>query len=240
MIIELDFERLSGQGYLTPASSAGQLVEEYRVIKRRLLKRSRNSSGITGSYPNPVLVTSALPKEGKTFTAFNLAISLAMERDISVLLVDADLAKRSLSVLTRLERARGVYDLLADEKLDPAEVIVETNVPKLLLIPAGMVDTHATELLSSLRMRHIVQNLAAPHSGRIVLMDSAPVLSTSQGMALYDLAAQILFVVEEGKTAQQAIMDAISQFDEDKAVGLILNKVSRFHNAGYSSYYGEY
>jgi receptor protein-tyrosine kinase len=238
--VELDLERLSRLGYLTPKSSAGRLVEQYRVLKRALLNKALDNRKVAPGQTNPVIVTSALPKEGKTFTAFNLAMSLVMERDISVLLVDADLSQRSLSVLAGLEGARGLGELLVNEQLDPAELIVKTNVPKLSFIAAGQAQSHATELLSSMRMRCLLQDLAERYSDRLLLLDSAPVLGTSLGTALCDLAALILFVVEEGRTPQLVLKDAISQFDEEKAIGLVLNKSSRSQNAGYSSYYGNY
>jgi protein-tyrosine kinase len=239
-LVELDFERLSIDGYLTPDTMVGQLAEQYRALKRSVLKILR-SDVVPGEDPsNTVVVTSSLPGEGKTFTVFNLAISMAMERDISVLLIDADLTRRSLSLLAGLASAPGLGDVLVDRVADLADVIVKTNLPKLSLIPAGRIQLNTTELLSSGRMRMVLRELADRYPDRILLMDSAPVLSASQATVLCDLARQILFVVEEGKTPQQLIRDAIALLDREKAIGLVLNKSIRLSKHQYFQCYGEY
>jgi protein-tyrosine kinase len=238
--VELDLERLSSEGYLTPASMVGRLAEQYRALKRPLLKSLSGDGASADDSCNTLVVTSALPGEGKTFTVFNLAMSIAMERDISVLLIDADLTRRSLSALVGLASAPGLGDVLVERELDVADVIVKTNVPKLSLIPAGQAQQYVTELLSSGQMRRVIRELADRYKDRIILMDSAPVLGSSQATALCDLAGQILFVVEEGKTSQHSIRDAIALLDRDKPIGLVLNKSIRFSNNEYSPYYGEY
>lgn len=238
--VELNLERLSSEGYLTPATMLGQLAEQYRTLKRPLLKTLSGDGAPGGDLGNMIVVTSALPGEGKTFTAFNLAMSMAMERDFSVLLIDADLARRSLSALVGLARAPGLGDVLAGHEMDLANVIVKTNVPKLSVIPAGTNQQNTTELLSSGQMRSVVRELADRYHDRVLVVDSTPVLTTSQATAVCDLARRILFVVEEGKTPQQSVKDAIGLIDNDEAIGLVLNKSIRLSMSEYSPYYGEY
>jgi Mrp family chromosome partitioning ATPase len=165
-------------------------------------------------------------------------MSMAIERDVSVLLIDADLTRRSLSVRLGLANASGLGDVVVDREADLSDVIVKTNVPKLSLIPAGRSLPYATELLSSVRMREVIRELAGRYQDRIVLMDSAPVLATSQATVLCDVAGQILFVVEEGKTPQRSVKDAIALLDQDRRIGLVLNKSVRLSASEYSPYYG--
>jgi len=237
---KLDFERLSRDGYLTPTSALDELVEQYRALKRPLLKKLLLSESAGKEAVNPVVVTSALAGEGKTFTAFNLAMSVAMERDLSVLLIDADLSQRSLSALLGLSGARGLSDVLAGGRANWTDAIVTTNVPKLSVMPAGGSHRFATELLTSGQMRRFIREVADRYLDRLVLVDAAPVLRTTQAAALCDLAAQIVFVVEEGKTSVQAIQEAIGLMGEDKAIGLVLNKSRRAWGGNYSPYYGGY
>ena len=237
--IQLDFKALARAGYLTPDTMQGNQAEQYRLLKRPLINyaNTRDDAGL--KYGNLIAVTSALSGEGKTFTVFNLAISIAMERDISVLLVDSDLMARSLTHVLGLENSPGLTELLLDRQVNLREVIVKTNVPKLRLIPAGQTDPHPTELLASERMRTVVSELSARYSDRIILFDTAPLLTTSQAIVLDALVGQIVVVVEEGKTSQHLVQDAISLLSQNKVVGMILNKSTGSPNRGHP-YYGNY
>jgi protein-tyrosine kinase len=236
--IQLDFEALARAGYLTIDTMHGSLAEQYRSLKLPLL-RIANRGRIAGqpNQTNLIAITSALRAEGKTFTAFNLALSIAMERDLSVVLIDADLAARSLTHLAGLDDAPGLTDVLVHSETTVGNVIVRTNVPKLRLIPTGSVRNNTTELLASEHMRDVVGELATRYSNRIILFDTAPLLS-SQAMVLKSLVGQVLIVVEEGETPQHAVQDAVSLLDKEKDVGFVLNKCIRLFPGGYSPYYG--
>ena len=237
--LELNFEVLAQAGYLTPATMNGDLAEEYRLLKRPLLLNAGARDEEKLEDGNLIAVTSALPNEGKTFTTFNLAMSIAMELDNTVLLVDSDLIRRSLTHLVGLDNALGLTDVLLDLRIDPGDIIVNTNVPKLRLIPAGRTHHHTTELLASEQMQTLTAELSARYNDRIVLFDTPPVLTTSQAGVLAALMGQILLVVEEGKTSQYAIEDAIERLDvaEDKVIGMVLNRCR--HSFG-KEVYGDY
>ncbi|MFO1431832.1 MAG: XrtA-associated tyrosine autokinase [Candidatus Competibacteraceae bacterium] len=237
--LELNFRALARAGYLTPATMHGDLAEEYRLLKRPLLLNANAEGNEKLEYGNLIAVTSALPNEGKTFTAFNLAMSIAMELDKTVLLVDSDLIRRSLTHLVGLDKALGLTDVLLDPHLDLGDVIVNTNIPKLRLIPAGRTHRHTTELLASEQMQILTAELSARYDDRIVLFDTPPVLTTSQASVLAALMGQILMVVAEGKTSQYAIEDAIERLDvdEDKVIGMVLN---RCRHSSSRDVYGDY
>jgi len=182
-------------------------------------------------------MASALPSEGKTFTAINLALSMALEKDISVLLIDADVAKPHISCTFGVENEPGLMDLLRDEATTVESVILPTDVPNLCILPAGRRSDTATELLASHRMEAIVSYIAASDPMRIALIDSPPLLLTSESRALAQSVGQVVVVVRAGFTPQRAVLDAISYIGEDKSIGLILNQSTHAAAAGYY-YYG--
>ncbi|GAB4345516.1 MAG: hypothetical protein Kow006_02800 [Gammaproteobacteria bacterium] len=235
----LDFAKLKMQGFLTPGSVEGRTAEEYRIIKRLLLMNAFGKGVPKVERGNSIVVTSALAGEGKTFTSLNLAISIAQEKDSTVLLIDADLTKRSLSRFFGAGSAKGLTDLLSDTQLDIGEVIGRTNVEKLRFIPAGPEMTNATELLASEQMEDLVSELMHRYEDRIILFDSAPLLLTSQAVVITQLVGQVVMVVEEGRTSHSVIREAVSQIDDEKMVGMVLNRCSGSKgSSSYGGYYG--
>lgn len=226
-LLELNFESLARAGYLTPATMRGNLAEEYRFLKRSLLPNIDLIEAPLNRYDNLIAITSALPGEGKTFTSFNLAMSIATALDATtVLLIDCDLVGRSLTNLVGLADAPGLTDLLLDPQLDLHDVIIHTNIPKLRLMPAGRIYHDAIELLASERIRGMAHELSARYHDRVILFDTMPLLLNSQVLLLTSLVGKILVVVEEGKTPQKIIKEAVLLLDQDKAIGMILNKCS--------------
>jgi receptor protein-tyrosine kinase len=183
------------------------------------------------------MTASALPNEGKTFTSINLAMSLALEQDITVLLVDADVAKRHISRIFGVEKEAGLLDVLKDETLDLESLIIPTDIPGLSLLPAGNRTSIATELLSSSHMERTVARLGAHSPNRIVLLDSPPLLLTSESRAIAAIVGQVVVVVNAQSTPQQAVVDAVSHIPSDKSVGFILNQCNVRASEGY--YYGD-
>jgi exopolysaccharide/PEP-CTERM locus tyrosine autokinase len=239
---DLDFQLLETEGFLTPNATRGRAAEEYRMIKRPLLTNAFGKSAAPAEFANLILVTSALQGEGKTYTTFNLAMSIAMEKDTTVLLVDSDVIKPSLTRLLGLEDNAGLIDVLLEPDLELADVIVSTNVPKLRVLPAGRTHVHSTELLASEQMRRMVSELSQRYPDRVVLFDAPPLLATSEASVLAQLMGQIQLVVEAGKTPLSAVKDAVSQLDESKIIGMILNKSGQAFGSGYyyGGYYGSY
>ena len=240
-IVPIDREKLRSMDLLPPVDLERQITSQYQHIKRPLVAGVLNRDPALGAASHVIMLASALPGEGKTFTSINLALSLALEKDIEVLLVDADVRKPHVSRIFGLEQERGLIDLLIDNSLRPSQVILRTDVPGLSLMSAGRSMDTATELLASERMADVIAQLAAPDGRRIVLLDSPPLLLSTESHALATSAGQVVLVVRAEITSQQAVKDAINSIAIGKPVSLILNQTSAPPSSGYYGYgsYGE-
>jgi protein-tyrosine kinase len=235
----IDQNGLREAGLLPPLHQSRQIAEQYRQIKRPLIANAMQRGA--GALPNShvVMMASALPQEGKSFTSINLAFSMAREKDVNVLLVDGDMPKPHISRLFGAADAPGLLDVLEDDKTDVGSVILPTDVTGLSLLPAGKRRENATELLASERMRALIARLAERDPRRIVLLDTPPLLLTTESQALAAVAGQIVLVVRAGHTAQQTVLDALSYL-EGRAVALVLNQNMNSVPTGYYYYgYGE-
>jgi len=236
--VRLNWGALRRHGLVTPEEDR-RLAEEYRHIKRPLLANLARAESAAAQHFNLVMVTSALAAEGKTFTAFNLAMSLAMEMDHTVLLVDSDVAQGSLSEVFGLGGCPGLTDVLSDG-VDPGDVIHSTSMEKFRFMPMGKGHPRGTELLGSVQMQNLTDELARRYPDRIVIFDSTPLLGASQAPVLSSLMGQILLVVEAERTPQTMVEEALASLDGDRNVGLVLNKGRRSARSGYYYYYGGY
>jgi Mrp family chromosome partitioning ATPase len=189
-----------------------------------------------------IMVASAVPGDGKTFTSINLALSMALERDMSVLLVDSDVAKQHITGIFGLSGKPGLLDALQDDSIDPEALVVPTSIRGLSLLPAGSRAEGTAELLSSNRMRSIADQLCASDARRLLLLDSPPLLITNEGRALLKIAGQVILVVRASNTPRQAVQAAIRLIDARQAGGLVLNDVTSASSEGYYGYgsYGAY
>ena len=233
-------DKLKESGMITMESGRSLITEEFRRIKRHLLMNVSGRGAKKVDHPNIIMVTSSLPNEGKTFSAINLAMSIAMEQDKTVLLVDADVANPSVAKDLGIENIdSGLVEFLAGDVSALSDVILNSDVPKLKILPAGRTHQHATELLSSERMDDLIDELAKRFPDRIVIFDSPPLLVTTEAAVLAEKMGQIFMVVEAEKTHQQAVKDALQLLDQSKIIGLILNK-NRIELKGSSYGYGRY
>ncbi|WP_297529658.1 XrtA-associated tyrosine autokinase [Thiohalobacter sp.] len=235
--IDIDLGSLQAGGIVDPHSTQrDQLAEEFRRIKRPLLKhvRGESASSTAITHPNLVMVTSSLAGEGKTFTSINLALSIAMEKDMTVLLVDADVAKPEVTKRLGIQAEKGLTDVLLDDDVWLGDVLIRTSVPKLSILPAGRPHPHATELLASSAMRELADEMSMRYPDRVIIFDSPPLLLTSEARVLAGLMGQILVVVEESKTPQPVVQEALNTIDGTEVVGLVLNKAH--HHVGVDLY----
>ena len=238
--VDLDLARMRDLGMVTAAGGRTALVEDFRIIKRPLIKRAF-AERAPGDLPgNLIMVTSSLPGEGKTYCAINLAMSIAMELDHTVLLVDADVARPSVLRTLGLPAQRGLMDILVDESLDLSDVMLRTNVPTLAILPAGTSTPRATELLASAAMTNLVMEIAHRYPDRIVIFDSPPLLLTSEARVLASHMGQIAVVVESETTTQHAVKESLSQLEGCANVNLIYNKTREFPGIeeSYDYHYG--
>ncbi len=237
-LLVLDFEQLREASIVPPEDLAPNLANEFRRIKRPLIKSAFGKGDERIEKGNLIMLCSALSGEGKTFTSMNLAMSVALERERTVLLIDADVAKPHISRALNLDKRKGLMDLLIDRTLDISEVLVQTDMPGLRVLPAGTQHEYATELLASERMEELITEIAGRYQNRIVILDSPPLLQTSEAQVLTGLVGQVVVVVHAGATPQSAVDGALELIDPTKHVSLILNK-SRIATGG-DSYYGGY
>jgi len=233
---DINLVRLRQRGIVTHDSGRTSVAEDFRIIKRQLLKDARSAAGGAGQRGNLVVVTSALPGEGKTFCAINLAMSISMEKDARALLVDADVARPSVLRVLGLEAERGLMDVLLNGSTDLSDVIMRTNVPSLSLLPAGRASRHATELLASRNMSHLLEELASRYPDRIIIFDSPPLLLTTEASVLVSQMGQVVMVVEAETTTQVAVKEALSRIDHSPSINLIYNKSRAFPGVEYYGY----
>jgi len=226
--VDLDLARLREQGMVTAASGRTRLLEDFRIIKRPLLQRAFAERAPNGKPGNLIMITSSLPGEGKTYCAINLAMSIAMELDHTVLLVDADVARPSVLRTLGLPAHRGLMDMLVDDTVDMADVMLRTNVDTLSILPAGTSTPRATELLASSTMINLVTEIANRYPDRIVIFDSPPLLLTSESRELASHMGQIVLVVEAQTTTQHAVKESLRQLEGFPNVNLIYNKTREF------------
>jgi exopolysaccharide/PEP-CTERM locus tyrosine autokinase len=237
--IDLDLARLRDLGFITPDAPMNQIADEFRVIKRPIIRNALGKEGIRVKNGNLVMVTSALPGEGKTFTSLNLALSVATEYDNTVLLVDGDVAHPTLPALLGAPHSPGLLDLLTRDDVDVSDALVKTNVEKLSLLPAGSRHRRSTELLASEQMASLLRELASRYSDRIIIFDSPPLLATTEARVLASLMGQIVMVVAADSTSQHAVSQALATIDNCEIVLMLLNKASRSDVGAYYGYYGD-
>jgi len=243
LIFDIDWKRLSDLGFATPGSSNTEAIEEYRNIKRPLVNNAfgKGSEGI--SRANLILVTSSLPGEGKTFTAINLALSIANERDKKVLLIDADVARPSVSKVLGINETPGLIEYLDDADVSFSDIIVRTSIAGLAVIPAGKLHKYSTELLSSNKMALFVEELSNRYPDRIVIFDSPPLLAATQGEVLARLVGQVILVIEAEQTLQNVVMESVEKLAACDVVLALFNKTKRNMDINYYGYgygYGQY
>lgn len=238
--IDLDFDALGARGFLVPGAHLDQMSEEYQHIKRRLLGNMVEGIMPAGTPSNLVMVTSSVPGEGKTFTSMNLAISLAMEMERTVLLIDTDIIKSDLTRLIGAYGRLGLFDLLSRPDLSIPDVLLKSNVPKLSVIPAGTSRAQVSEKLASESMRRLTAELATRYRDRIVVFDCPPVLATSGATALAPYIGQIVMVVEAARTSRETLKHAVLMLEPNPITGLILNKVREQRAGGHYYYYYGY
>ena len=236
----VDRERLRASNYIVPEGPVTGLSEEFRIVKRQLLLAARGGKGFEPiENGERILICSANPNEGKTFCALNLALSMATERDNRVLLVDADFAKPSIMSRLGIEGERGLMDALADPTIDAEDLVIETDIAGLSVLPAGRQTNQDTEYLAAAHSAAVLDRLTAHDPTRIIIFDSPPALAASPASVLALHVGQAVMVVHADVTTDTALRDALSLLSGCDNIQLLLNK-TKFSPTGrkFGSYYG--
>lgn len=225
-VTAIDRALLAERGIIVPGAPIDALTEEFRLVKRQLLTTARTIRRSDADLSRTILVCSAQPNDGKTYCAVNLAISLAAERDVEVLLIDADFAKPDVMARLGLPEGPGLLDALADPKVDIERCVVRTDVPHLSLLPCGTKTTADTELVASARTGELIAQLLAADPTRILIFDSPPVLAASPASVLANYAGQAMLVVRADRTGESDLREAVVLLDGCEHVQLVLNAVA--------------
>jgi receptor protein-tyrosine kinase len=234
--VVLDTARLALAGTIDWTADRTPVMEELRLIKRRLLRKAFNEDAGADSISHLVMITSAKPREGKTFCSTNIAISISLEEDYNVLLVDADIRRQALRQNLGLEANQGFVDLLLNPGLEMADVLLKTNIPRLSILPAGMMSDRAPELLASSRMRDLIDEMARRYNDRIIIFDTAPCLVSSDAATLAAHVGQVVFVVEAEQTQQHEIIASLNLISACPDISLVLNKAQPLATTSYGGY----
>lgn len=235
--ITLPLKELQKKGFLTPTSLSSRLSDEYRTIKRPLLENISGKSAKQVPNINLIMVTSSVSGEGKTYTAINLAMSIAMEQGKSVMLVDADTAKASATKQMGVDSTTlGLSTLLEAPETAFSEVMLRTDIENLTFLPAGQPHERSNELFASSVMTDLLNELSQRYSDRVIIFDSPPLLQTTEASVLASRVGQVVFVVAAESTLEGAVSEAIKQLGNDKIIGCVLNKYEK--KLGDASSYG--
>lgn len=236
----IDRAALRAANYIDPDGPVTGLSEEFRIVKRQLLLAARGGKGFDPiEHGERILICSANPNEGKTFCAVNLALSMATEKDNRVLLVDADFAKPSVLSRLGIEGERGLMDALADPSIDAEDLVIETDIAGLSVLPAGRQTNQDTEYLAAARTASVLDRLTDHDPARIIIFDSPPALAASPASVLALHVGQAVMVVHADVTIDTALRDALSLLSGCENIQLLLNR-TKFSPTGrkFGNYYG--
>lgn len=236
--ITIDLSDLEQRGFVSLSAERRLINEEYRVIKRKLINNAFGPLAETLHHPNLIMVSSSNPGEGKTFSAINLALSIALEQDKTVLLVDADVLRPNVSKTLRVQWPVGLTDYLFKPEMSVTDILLHTNIPRLKLVTAGSPHHLSTELLASDRMLRLAAEFANRYPDRLVIFDAPPLLGVNETAVLAAMCGQGVLVVEENKTKLASIEQSVALLPADMAVGFVINKAHRNQGKGYG--YGYY
>ncbi len=220
MRIEIERELLRDAGLIIPEEPVTGLLEEFRIVKRELLADARATGGDAA---RRILVCSPHPGEGKTYCATNLAIALAAERDVEVVLVDADVINPSIARRLGLEPAEGLMDALADDGIAPESLVSPTDIESLFIMQAGTSSARDAEYLTSARTGEVLDRLTRGAPNRFVIFDTPPALAASPAAELAAHVGQALLVVRADETSRAALDDARQLLSACPDIKLLLN-----------------
>jgi protein-tyrosine kinase len=218
----IDRAALAEAGCIVPEAQVSGLAEEFRLIKHQLLAAIEQSTQ-PEERRRAVMICSAQPKSGKTFCAVNLALSLASEREVEVLLVEGDFIKPDALAMLGIAPGPGFVDALADPRLDPETLVIRTDVPGLSVLPAGAKANNVPELLASERSREVLAKLVAGDQRRIILFDSPPALMASHATVLAGLVGRALVVVRADQTTEADLRETLGLLSGCDHLSLVLN-----------------
>ncbi|MEO1245981.1 MAG: AAA family ATPase [Pseudomonadota bacterium] len=237
--VQLDEDLLREKGLLPEAATAAELSQQYRRVKRPLLRQVFTTYPVSVNETGRVLlVASALRGEGKTFTSMNIAQAIAIEPELQVLLIDGDAPKQGLTSAFGLDGKPGLLDLVEDRSMATSSVVYKTSQEGLFFMPAGARRNNSPELLGSSRAQRIVSELARRSGPCVVIIDSPPVLLANEARALSSAADNTLFIVRAGSTSAGQVDAALESIGSTENVYVLLNQSPSAGASDYKYGYG--
>lgn len=232
---------LERAGLVVGRTARTRISEEYRIVVGRVM-RATWDTGEADGLRNLLMITSARPGEGKSFTALNLAGSIAQNGPDKVLLVDVDSKPRSISLQLGLAGRQGFLDLVADPTLSPASVAMPTEIPNLSIIPIGTRQTEAILPSGSRPYTPVIERLGRMFPRHLVILDAPPCLSTSDPHTISPHVGQVVMVVEAERTQRNEVEAALDLVRVCPRITVLLNKVrlTTSNTFGAYDYYGSY
>jgi len=212
-------------------------AEQFKILRTNILFPS------SGKPPRVIMVSSAVPGEGKSFVASNLAISIAQNIDEHVLLMDCDLRIPSIHKRFGFEEVKGLSDYLSGSE-SFSSLLLKTKLEKLSILPGGRLSRNPSELLISDKMAKLLDEVKDRYSDRYVIIDSAPPQLTAESAALSRLVDGVVLVINYGKTKREIIANLVEMLGKEKILGIVLNRFdlrsSTYYGYGKYSKYGKY
>jgi len=215
-VVNTDAEVLRGNRVIA-GLEAGTVVESYRLLRTQVLQRMREQDWMS------LAITSPTRHAGKSLTAVNLAISMAMEVNQTVLLVDLDLRKPSIHEYFGYCPVQGISDYLHDD-IPLSEILFNPTIERLVILPGHESVAHSSEALSTPRMAALVDELKHRYPNRLVLFDLPPILSADDALAFSPYVDAVLLVIEDGGTTTEELTRTIEILEPVNIIGTVLNK----------------
>jgi protein-tyrosine kinase len=238
--VVLDRAHLARVGIIMPWTSTSRIVEEYRIIKRNIMASWQSpDTGTSKHQPRIVMVTSARPREGKTFSSINLALAFAAEENLVTVLVDADTVRQDTAKTLAVPEEPGFTDVLAGHR-PLADVLIQSDIPNLLLLPSGPSGAHIPELLAGPAPGALFEEIADRYPHPMIILDTPPCLASTDPAALASISSQIVFVVEAEHTQRPEVESALSLISDCPRISFLLNLIpvgASEHFGSYSYYY---
>jgi len=234
--VKIDRQRLAKSGIVFTNTERSRVAEEFRIVVRQILEKAQTAANIADGRGRLIMVTSARPREGKTFTSINIALAIASQLDYRVLAMDCDVERQSMTSVLGIEVDKGLVDLISDETLDLRDILLRTDIANLTMLPAGRKRPGVPELLSSRRMREILTEITHRYSDRYIIIDAPPCLATSDPSILAALVGQVVFVVEANRTQEPEIEESLRLISACPNISLILNKMEGSTSDHFGSY----
>jgi protein-tyrosine kinase len=240
--VTIDWEVLAAAGLAVGQTTRTRIAEEYRIAAGRVLRAVRASYAPGRGAGNVVMITSARPSEGKSFNALNLAGSLAQHTPRNVMLVDVDAKERPLSADLGLDERLGLLDLAADPSLRAEDLVLQTAIPRLSMLPIGSRRARTPDLAAASPVTALIERLARRFPNHLLILDAPPCLSTSDPSSFAPVVGLIVMIVEAEKTQRSEVMAALDLVRACENVMLMLNKIklTTSYTFGAYHYFGTY